>query len=92
MLRADAGGVSAGASTGAFRSLVVASQVALSTMLVILAGLLVRAVSTTLNGDLGAVERGLAIASVKSPGTESGKVVEWIAFQNAALDAVAPRP
>ena len=92
VLRADAGGVSAGARTGVFRSLVVASQVALSTMLVILAGLLVRAVSTTLNGDLGAIERGLAVASVKSPGAESGNVVEWIAFQNTALDAVRHVP
>jgi putative ABC transport system permease protein len=87
VLRADAGGVSAAASTGTFRSLVVTGQVALSTMLVILAGLLVRAVSTTLNGTTGVQEEAVAVANTKAPNAETKKVVDWITFQNAALDS-----
>jgi len=92
VLRADAGGVSAGAGTGLFRRLVVTGQIALSTMLVILAGLLVRAVSTTLNGPTGVQEAAIAVANAKAPNAETGKVVDWIAFQNAALDSARTLP
>jgi putative ABC transport system permease protein len=92
VLRADAGGVWAGAGTGTFRSLVVTGQVALSTMLVIFAGLLVRAVSTTLNGTTEVREEAVAVANAKAPNAETGKVVDWIAFQNAALDSARRIP
>jgi len=92
VLRADAGGVSAGASTGRLRILVVTGQIALSTILVILAGLLVRAVSTTLNGTTDVREHSVAVANAKAPNAETGKVVDWISFQNAALDSVRTIP
>ena len=91
VLRADSGSVST-SGRGRFRGLVVTGQVALSTMLLIAAGLLVRTLSAALDADRGADVRGLAIANVKAPAAESGDVVQWIGFQNAALDAARQIP
>jgi predicted permease len=92
VLRADSGNVSASGGRGKVRGFVVAGQIALSTVLLISAGLLVRALSAALDGDLSQSVTNLAIANVKAPGAETGKVVLWIGFQDAALPAVRKIP
>jgi macrolide transport system ATP-binding/permease protein len=82
VLRADAGGISErGGST--LRAAVVVAQVALSTVLLIGAGLIIRALSVALDGDLGPGGRGVAIALVRMPGAAQGDIVRGIVYHRA---------
>jgi predicted permease len=84
VLRADAGGISSRGGGGRFRTAVVSGQVALSTVLLIGAALLVQALSVALEGDLGPGGRGVSIALLRMPGALQGDVVRGIRFHDAA--------
>jgi predicted permease len=91
VLRADAGGVTD--RRGAFvRTVVVIGQVALSTMMLIGAGLLVHTLSVALEGELGSASRGVAIAVAKMPGIEQEDALRGILFRARTLDAVRKMP
>ena len=87
VLRADAGGLSERQGGSRFRAAIVVGQVALSTALLIVSGLLVQALSAALQGELGERSRGVAVVLVEVPGIRSGDVARGIAFTNAALSA-----
>ena len=59
VLRGDAGGITTRGGYSTFRTVVVTSQVALSTVLLIAAGLLVQSLSVALEGELGPANRGI---------------------------------
>lgn len=92
VLRADSAGISERAGGGAMRTLVVVGQVALSTVLLIGAGLLVQALTVALEGGLGPGGRGVAIARLRMPGERSGAAAEGIGYQHRALEAVRKLP
>jgi predicted permease len=88
VLRADSGAVSDPSSRGVLRAVVVTGQVALSTVLLIAAGLLTQALDTALEGDLSPGGRRVAIALVRMPGALEGDAVRGIAYASAVTDAV----
>jgi len=83
ILRGDSGAISDRSGSG-IRGAVVVFQVALSTVLLIASGLLVRALGVALEGDLGPGGRGVAIAFVRMPGAQQENVARGIVFHNAA--------
>lgn len=88
VLRADAGGVSVRGAGGRLRSAVVAGQVALSTVLLIGAGLLLQSLSAALEGEMGAGSRGVSVLLARLPGVREGDVTRGIRFHTGAQDAV----
>ena len=91
VLRGDPGAISDRSGSGV-RGAVVVFQVALSTVLLIASGLLVRALGVALEGDLGPGGRGVAIAFVRMPGVLEGQVARGIVFHNAAAAAARQLP
>lgn len=91
VLRADSGGISE-RTRSTFRAAVVIGQVALSTVLLIAAGLIVRALSVALDGDLGPGGRGVAISFMRMPGALQGNVVRGISFHQAAEERMRKIP
>jgi predicted permease len=91
-LRGDAGGVSERGPGTSIRAFVVTGQVALSTVMLIAAGLLVRALDVALEGDLGPGGRGVAIVLLRMPGDAAGDVVRGIRFRDRVLDDVLRIP
>ncbi|MGH9373566.1 MAG: ABC transporter permease, partial [Vicinamibacterales bacterium] len=87
VLRADAGGVSEQTGGAAVRTLVVTGQVALSTVVLIAAGLLVQSLTVALEGDLGPAARSVAVTPLKLPGDQAGDVARGITFHTRALEA-----
>jgi putative ABC transport system permease protein len=92
VLRADAGGVSESAGGAPFRALVVTGQVAVSTVMLIAAGLLMQALSVALAGDLGPGGRGVAVAMLRMPGDAADDVTRGILFHRRALEDVRKIP
>ena len=82
VLRSDAGGITTRGGYSRFRTVVVISQVALSTVLLIGAGLLVQALSVALEGELGPDSRGVSITYARIPGIRQGDVARGIRFHN----------
>jgi putative ABC transport system permease protein len=91
VLRADAGAVSARGGTP-LRLVVVTGQVALSTVILIAAGLLVRSLTVALEGDLGSGSRGIATTFLRMPGDAQEDVLRGIRFQSDALATVRKIP
>jgi putative ABC transport system permease protein len=91
ILRADAGGVSDRANAP-IRAIVVTGQVALSTVMLIAAGLLVQALSVALQGDLGPGGRGVAVALLRMPGDAAGDVLRGVLYQRNVIDSVRTIP
>jgi predicted permease len=91
VLRNDSGAI-AERSGSAVRGAVVVFQVALSTVLLIASGLMLRALNVALEGDLGPGGRGVAIAFLRMPGALQGDVARGIAFHVAAADAARKLP
>jgi predicted permease len=91
-LRADAGGISTESGGTFLRSTIVIGQVALSTILLICAGVLGRALLVALNGSFGPVATGIAIARVKMPAADAGKVIRGIHFRADVLENIAKVP
>jgi predicted permease len=90
-LRTDVGAI-AERSGSSVRSAVVVFQVALSTVLLIASGLMVRALGVALEGDLGPGGRGVAIAFVRMPGALQGQVARGIVFHVTAGEAARKLP
>ena len=67
-LRADSGGVADAQGGRRLRALFVSAQVALSTVLLLMTGMLVMSLERALEGDVGAVVRQVAVASLELPG------------------------
>jgi hypothetical protein len=66
--------------------------VALSTVLLIASGLMLRALNVALEGDLGPAGRGVAIAFMRMPGALQGNVIRGITFHVAAAEAARKLP
>lgn len=91
VLRNDSGAI-AERSRSSVRGAVVVFQVALSTVLLIASGLMVRALSVALEGDLGPGGRGVAIAFMRMPGALQGLVARGIVFHVTAAEAARKLP
>jgi putative ABC transport system permease protein len=91
VLRGDSGAI-AERSGSAVRGAVVVFQVALSTVLLIASGLMVRALSVALEGDLGPGGRRVVIAFMRLPGVLEENVVRGIRFHVAAVEAARKLP
>jgi putative ABC transport system permease protein len=91
VLRNDSGAI-ADRSNSAVRGAVVVFQVALSTVLLIASGLMLRALNVALEGDLGPGGRGVAIAFMRLPGVLQSDVVRGIRFHGAAGEAARRLP
>jgi predicted permease len=91
VLRNDSGAI-AERSGGAVRGAIVVFQVALSTVLLIASGLMLRALNVALEGDLGPAGRGVAIAFMRMPGALQGNVIRGITFHVAAAEAARKLP
>jgi predicted permease len=91
-LRGDSGGVSDRGRGTSVRAVVVTGQVALSTVMLIGAGLLVRALNVALEGDLNINGRGIAVVLLRLPGDAEGKAVPGISFRHAATEEVQRVP
>jgi predicted permease len=90
-LRGDPGGVSDQHGGGRLRAALVVCQVALSTVLLIGAGLLVQSLTNALRGDFGFGMRNVAIVSVENPGGPRDPprdVLKGIRFQAKVGDAL----
>jgi len=84
-LRADAGGISTERGGTRLRGLLVASQVALSTVLLLATGLLVTSLTRALEGDLGSAVRKVAFVSLELPG-RFGDPVRGVAYRHRLLE------
>jgi predicted permease len=84
VLRADAGGITTRGGYSRFRTIVITGLVALSTLLLIAAGLLVQTLSVALEGELGPDSRDVAIAFVRVPGIRQEDVARGIRFHTGA--------
>jgi predicted permease len=67
-LRADSGGVADAQGGRRLRAIFVSAQVALSTVLLLMTGVLVMTLERALEGDVGAVVRQVAVVSMELPG------------------------
>jgi predicted permease len=67
-LRADPGGVSAHHGSARLRARLVGGQIALSALLLLAAGLLVRSLTHALEGELGSSVKKVAVVSMEMPG------------------------
>lgn len=88
VLRSDVGGISERAGSRPVRAAVIVSQVGLSTVLLVAAGILIRTLAVALDGDLGPAGRGVAIAVLRMPGDLAGNALEGLTFQSGAVQAV----
>jgi predicted permease len=91
VLRGDAGAIS-DRSGSTLRGAVVVFQVALSTVLLIASGVMVRALGVALEGDLGPGGRGVVVTLVRMPGALQGDVARGIVFHVAATEAARKLP
>src|SRR6185436_10756512 len=96
VLRNDSGAI-AERSGSAVRGAIVVFQVALSTVLLIVSGLMLRALNVALEGELGSGGRGVAIAFMRLPGVPppgggQEDVVRAIRFHVAVPDAARNLP
>jgi predicted permease len=91
VLRNDSGAI-AERSGSAARAAIVVFQVALSTVLLIASGLMLRALNVALEGDLGPGGRGVAIAFMRLPGFLQSDAVRGIRFHVAAAEAARKLP
>jgi len=91
VLRNDSGAI-AERSGSAVRAAIVVFQVALSTVLLIASGLMLRALNVALEGDLGPGGRGVAIAFMRLPGFLQSDAVRGIRFHVAAAEAARKLP
>ena len=90
-LRADAGGVSQQHGGRRLRAWLVGSQLALSTVLLLGAGLLVSSLARVLEGDQAAAVRRVAVISMELPG-RFVNTVAGIHYRNRMLPQVAELP
>ena len=86
-LRADAGGVTGEQGGRRLRALFVGGQVALSTVLLLLTGVLVMTLERALEGDVGAVVRQVAVVSMELPGRFDDPV-RGIRVRDTLLEAI----
>jgi predicted permease len=91
VLRGDAGAIS-DRSGSTWRGAVVVFQVALSTVLLIASGVMVRALSAALEGDLGPGGRGVVVTLLRMPGALEGDVVRGIRFHRNVTEAARELP
>ena len=87
-LRADASALGERTGTAPLRGGIVIAQIGLSTVLIVVSAILIRAVSIALDGDLGPGGRGYAIASLRFPGDLEGRPLEGLAYQRDAVESV----
>jgi predicted permease len=89
-LRSDSGGV---AEPGGrrLRALMVSGQVALSTVLLLITGVLVTTLERALEGDAGAVVRQIAVVSIELPGRFADPV-RGIRVRDALLERIPQLP
>jgi predicted permease len=86
-LRADAGGVGERERGSRLRRLIVTSQIAFSTMLLLVTGLLIASLGRALEGDLGATIKQIAVLSIDLPG-QFGDPTRGIAVRTKLLQDV----
>jgi ABC-type antimicrobial peptide transport system permease subunit len=67
-------------------------QVALSTVLLIASGVMVRALSVALEADLGPGGRGVVVSLLRMPGALEGDIVRGIRFHRSVTDAATELP
>jgi putative ABC transport system permease protein len=91
-LRGDSSGLSERGRSAAVRAMFVTGQVAMSTVLLIGAGLLVRAMDVALQGNLTSGGRNVAVIPLRLPGYLEDKAVPGITFRNAATADVTQVP
>ena len=91
-LRADAAGIAERFSGLPLRPLAVIGQICLSTVLLMAAVLLVRALNVALAGDLGPDGPGIAIALIRPPGDLEGDVIRALDYQSRAEKIVRSIP
>lgn len=88
-LRADSGGISEEPSGSFTRSLLITGQLALSTVLVVATGLMIRGLSHALAGDFGVQAENVAVLAIENPG---GSCRTYSALRGARFhDALADR-
>ncbi|MGH8637622.1 MAG: FtsX-like permease family protein, partial [Burkholderiales bacterium] len=92
VLRSDNATVGEAPSGARLRRAVVIGQVALSTLMLIASGLLVRVLASALDGGFGPGGRGVAIAMVKMPGADAGDALRGLLFYRRALEAARTIP
>jgi predicted permease len=86
-LRADAGGVSEQHAGRRLRAVLVTSQIALSTVLLLATGLLVMSLTRALEGDRASAVKNVAVVSLELPG-RFVNTVAGIQFRNRMLETV----
>ena len=91
-LRSDAAAIAERSSGLPLRPLAVIGQICLSTVLLMAAVLLVRALGVALDAGLGADVRGVAIALIRPPGDLEGDVVRSLDYQARAQQLVRNMP
>ncbi|HZB26455.1 MAG TPA: ABC transporter permease, partial [Vicinamibacterales bacterium] len=91
-LRSDAAGIAERAAGLPLRPLAVVGQICLSTVLLMAAVLLVRALNVALDAGLGADVRGVAIALIRPPGDLEGNMVRSLDYQARAQQLVRAIP
>lgn len=92
VLRSDNATVGEAPSGARLRRAVVIGQVALSTLMLIASGLLVRVLASALDGGFGPGGRGVAIAMVKMPGADAGDALRGLLFYRRALESARTIP
>jgi predicted permease len=87
-LRSDAGAISVSGGGARIRGLLITAQLALSTLLLIVAALLTDSLARALEGDFGFGTRNVAVLSVTNPGGDCRifDPVRGLRFQNAVAE------
>lgn len=86
-LRADSGGVAEEQGGRRLRALFVSAQVALSTVLLLITGVLVMTLERALEGDVGAAVRQVAVVSMELPG-RFGEPLRGIRVRDMLLERI----
>lgn len=90
-LRADSGGISEQQGGRTLRAVLVAAQVALSTVLLLAAGLLITSLRAVLDADRSFPARNVAVVAMENPG-KFGDPLRGIAFQRTLAEALRKTP
>lgn len=93
-LRADSGGVSDEHGGTRMRGVLITAQLALSTVLLIATGLLIRGLSETLKGDFGVRSANVAVLAMQNPGGNCTifDPIRGVRFHHAMADALPKTP
>jgi predicted permease len=93
-LRADSGGITETPSRSVTRSVLITAQLALSTLLVVATGLMIRGLSRALEGDFGIERQNVAVLGVENPGGSCRSYNAWRGerFQNTVATTLPQTP